>query len=407
MSLRRTSSVAALTAALVLAIGAPARAQTLIPPLPGITQHDDKPPEQHAPRSHCYGPTLLCDPGALVGAAGDVVGAGVGLAADSVMGGVVGWAANGAAWLITTIAEQVDRSTRPALGSAWFARRYAAMRNLAISLALLFLLAAITHAVLRQDLAMLARSCLIALPLALLLTFAAVTLVELGLALTDSLTDAALRGLGGDVKNSFADLGHVLAPPAPTPNPLPGLVLFLGSILIAVLAIVVWIELVLREAAIYVAVAFLPLALAAVTWPRTAHWARRLAEWITAIVLSKLAIAVSFAVAGSMLGHARGGGGGLSAILGGCAVLLVAALSPWVLLRLIPFAEQAAGSLQRSHVGGAMRAAPGAAAGSLLVRQAMLKSFGAGLGAAPAAARSRQWTPPPRQPIERRPERAQ
>ena len=137
----------------------------------------------------------------------------------------------------------------------------------------------------------------------------------------------------------------------------------------------------------------LPLALSAMVWPRTAHWARRLAEWLTAIVLAKFAIAVSFAIAGSMLGQGRGGSGGLTTILGGCAVLLVAALSPWALLRLIPFAEQAATSLQRGHVGGALKAAPGAAAGSLLVRHAMLKSFGAGLAAAPAAARSRQWTP--------------
>ena len=111
----------------------------------------------------------------------------------------------------------------------------------------------------------------------------------------------------------------------------------------------------------------------------TAHWARRLAEWLTAIVLAKFAIAVAFAVAGSMLGQARGGSGGLTALLGGCAVLLVAALSPWVLLRLIPFAEQAAGGLQRGHCRRRGEAAPGAAATSLLVRQAMLKNFGAGV----------------------------
>ena len=35
----------------------------------------------------------------------------------------------------------------------------------------------------------------------------------------------------------------------------PGLVLFLGALLTAVLALVVWIELILREAAIYVTVA--------------------------------------------------------------------------------------------------------------------------------------------------------
>jgi hypothetical protein len=401
--LRRSRHLVVLSAAAFFLLPcAPAGAQTLIPPLPGLGGgDDDKPPEeQQNGGPNCYGATLLCDPGTVVGAAGDVIGAGVGAAGDAVMGSIVTWAGSGAAWLVKTIAQQVDRSTRPALGSAWFTRRYASMRSLAISLALLFLLAAITHAVLRQDLAMLARSCLVALPLALMLTFAAVTLVELGLMLTDSLTDAAVSGVGGDAKESFADLGGALAP-GPMVNPLPGLVLFLGSILIAVLALVVWIELMLREAAIYVAVAFLPLALAAITWPRTAHWARRLAEWITAIVLSKLAIAVSFAIAGSMLGNARGGSGGLSAILGGCAVLLVAAMSPWVLLRLIPFAEQAAGSLQRSHVGGAMRAAPGAAASSLLVRQAMLKSFGAGLASSAAPARSQQWVPPAQPSAER------
>jgi hypothetical protein len=393
MPLRNACLAALLAAAILLILASAASAQTLIPPLPGLGGGDDHPPQQQA-QAHdqpsCFGPSLLCDPGTVVDATGDVVGAGVGVAADAVMGGIVGWAASGAAWLVRTIARQVDRSTRPALGSAWFARRYASMRLLAVSLALLFLLAAIAHAVMRQDLVMLARSCLVALPLALLLTFAAVTLVELGLAVTDSLTAAAVGGVDGDVAKAFRDLGGALRPTAVVP----GLVLFLGSILIAVLSLVVWIELILREAAIYVAVAFLPLALAAITWPRTAHWARRLAEWIAAIVLAKLAIAVSFAVAGAMLAHARGGTGGLSAIFGGCAVLLIAALSPWVLLRLIPFAEQAPGSLQRSHVGGALKAAPGAAASSLLVRQAMLKSFTAGLASTPAAARGRNWTPP-------------
>jgi hypothetical protein len=386
-----------------------AHAQTLIPDIGGIVGGEE-PSEPKQPENHrCHGMTLLCDPGAAVGVLGDAVGAGAGFAADAVMGGIVGWAAAGAAWLVKAIAQQIDRSTRPAIGSAWFGRRYASMRELAVSLSLVFLLAAIVQAVVRQDLAMLARACLVALPLALLLTFAAVTLVELGLALTDALTEAAVRGLGADVEESFEDLAEILVPVSATGNPLPGLVLFLGSILTAVLALVVWIELILREAAIYVAVAFLPLALAAVVWPRTAHWARRLAEWLTAIVLAKFAIALSFAIAGSMLGQARGGSGGLSAILGECAVLLVAALSPWALLRLIPFAEQAATSLQRGQVGGALKAAPGAAAGSLLVRHAMLKSFGAGFAATPTASRARGWTPTPRaantpsRPVRREP----
>ncbi len=399
MPRRSLPALALLVCVAALALPESAHAQTFVPDVAGILGGNDDADTSDSPR--CLpGASLICAADTIaseaVGVVGDVAGAGASAAADAALGGVVGWAASGAAWLVRSIGRQIDRSTRPALGSAWFARRYQAMRELAVSLSLLFLLAAILNAAVRRDLNMLLRSCLVALPLALLLTFAAVTLVELGLALTDGLTAAALRSSGRDARHAFEGLGEVLAPTSATGTPLPGLVLFLGAMLTAILALLVWIELVLREAAIYVAVAFLPICLAAITWHRTAHWARRLAEWLAAIVLAKFTIAVAFAVAGSMISHSGGGSGGLTALLAGCAVLLVAALSPWVLLRLIPFAEQAAGSFHRTHLGGAATSVPGAAATSLLVRQAMLKNFGAGMAApaarTPAAA---QWSPLP------------
>jgi hypothetical protein len=390
---RKAVLCAGVACAIALLTPSPARAQSLTPPTTTA-----KHAKRELARLPCLpGISLICAAddvaSTAVGAIGDAVGAGAGVAADAMFGGLVGWAAGGATWLIDAVVKQVDRSTRPAIGSAWFARRYAAMRQLAISLSVLFVLAAVLQAAIRRDLAMLLRSCLVALPLAMLLTFAAVTLVEAGLALTDALTATAVRGTGADTQSAFEDLGRTLSPGGAA-TPLPGLVLFLASLLAALLALVVWIELVLREAAIYVAVAFLPICLAAMTWSHTAHWARRLTEMLAAIILAKFTIAVTFAVAASMVGEARGGSGGLTAVLGGCAVLLIAALSPLVLLRLIPFAEQAAAGLSRGHVRSAVSSAPGAAATALLVKQAMFKNFGAGLassGSAPAPAR---WTPP-------------
>ena len=403
MRLRDLALVVALAACLLHADSAAAQSLAMAPkPARADTR------ELHKAAPACgMGVSLICAAetvgGGALGLIGDAAGAGADAAADAALGGIVEWTASGAAWLVSAIGKQVDRATRPALGSPWFERRYAAMRELAISVSLIFLLLAITHAALRRDLQALARSCLVALPTAMLLTFAAITLVELGLALTDQLTAAALAGSGRDVREAVADLGDAFKPGIATGGGLPGLVLLLASLLTALLALVVWIELMLREAAVYVAVAFLPLALAGLTWHNTAHWARRLAEWLVAIILAKLAIAVAFGVAGSMLGEARGGSGGLSTVMAGCAVLLVAAASPWVLLRLIPFAEQAAGSLHRSHLRGAAGAVPGAAASSLLVRQAMFKSFGAGIGAAGGGGRhaARSWAPiPTRRAIE-------
>ena len=201
--------------------------------------------------------------------------------------------------------------------------------------------------------------------------------METGLAVTDWMTSAVLSGFGADARSAFRDLAGLLGPTAVTGSPLAPFVLFLVSVATALLGLVVWLELVMREAAIYVAVAFLPLTLAAMIWDRSALWARRLAELLAAIILSKFTIAVAFAVAASAIRGSRGDAGGLTGVLAGCGVLLVAALTPWALLKLIPFMEAAAGrGLTRGHVSGAANAAPGATTATVATRQLMLKQFG-------------------------------
>ena len=401
----RPSALLVLVTLVVLCAAPAASAQTLIPP-PLFGGGSSKPSQKPASPKCGSGVLLLCAADTVASGIGDAVGAGAGFAANAVLGGVVSWASDGAAWLLKTVGEQIDRSTRPALGSAWFGRRYAAMRSIALSLVIVFLLAAITQAAIRRDLGALGRAVLLALPLGVLLTFAAVTLAEMALAITDGLTAAALAGAGTDARDGLSGLATVLAPTAAAGPALPGLVLFLGALLTALLALLVWIELVLREAAIYVALAFLPITLAAMTWPRTVHWSRRLAEWLSALILAKFTIAASFGIAGSMLGEARGGSGGLSALLGGCAVLLVAALSPWVLLRMIPFAEQAAGSLQRSQLGGALASVPGATASMVVARQVMAKSFTPGVASGGSQkAPSAESQQPPKPPAPKPPAR--
>lgn len=337
------------------------------------------------------GTAMICTAGTLLDGAGGLVGDAAQAGTTAVMGGIVDWAAGGAAWLLRTIATQVDRSTRPDLGSPWFSRRYEAMRSSAVALSLVFLLVAITHASLRRDLGLLLRACLVALPSALLVMFAAVTLVELALALTDELSAAALQGTGADVREAFSDLGKVLMPSSGASPVLPGFLVFIAAVLTSLLALLVWLELALREAAVYVAMPFMPLTLAAAVWPSTRHWSQRLAGWLSALILSKLTIATAFSLAGAMVANARPGSGGMSALLAGCAVLVLAAASPWVLLRLIPFTAGGQG-LHRAHLSGAVRQAPGAGAALLLARRGMAS---AASGAAPAqkVAGGRPWAP--------------
>jgi hypothetical protein len=97
-----------------------------------------------------------------------------------------------------------------------------------------------------------------------------------------------------------------------------------------------------------VAVLFLPLALATMVWPAVSHWCRRLADTLVALILSKLVIAAVLALAvgalagGLGVGATGSDGGGFAAVVSGIALLIIATLSPFTLLRLIPAVEAGA-----------------------------------------------------------------
>ena len=57
----------------------------------------------------------------------------------------------------------------------------------------------------------------------------------------------------------------------------------------------------IRDAAIYVAVLFLPLVFAGLVWPAAAPWSKRLVETIVAIILSKFVIVAVLSLAASAL----------------------------------------------------------------------------------------------------------
>lgn len=345
--------------------------------------------EQPDAKSDCNLPSLICTGGEIVGdvgeavagGIGDAVGAGADAAASAAMNGVVAWASEGSAWLVTEIVKEIERSTRPELDQEWFTERYQGMVALAAALAALFLLAAVGQAIVAQDVSRLLRAAFVHLPYAMLMTFVAVTLTQLGLRVTDEMTAWVLRGTGQDIREAFRGLGAILSMTNGNSYAAP-FVVFLNAVLISVVALIVWLELVMREAAVYVDLAFLPLTLIAIVWERTAHWSRRLAEWLVAIILAKFTIAAAFALAASALTGGLGDDGGVSTVLAGSAVLLIAALTPWALLRLMPFAEAAAGSLTRGHVKGAATAVPGVQTGTSVVRQMAMMRFGSAMSGA-------------------------
>jgi hypothetical protein len=159
------------------------------------------------------------------------------------------------------------------------------------------------------------------------------------LAATDQLCNLVSSAGGGGGARFLGSVGAVFGLAHFASQPF---VTFLLGAITAGGALIVWLELAVREAAVYVIVLMLPLAFAALVWPARRVWAIRSVELLVALILSKFAIVAVLGLAGAALGQTSHGG--LTAALAGAVLVLLAAFAPWALLRLIPLSELAAGA---------------------------------------------------------------
>ena len=276
------------------------------------------------------------------GIAGGLAGFGV----DAVFDAAGRWVADGASWLLDTVGAVLSSTTAVPIGTAWFGAHESVMAALAAAVILPMACCSVIQAVLHQNLSSLARSLLLHLPLALLLTGVAVELVHLGLALTDELSAKVMAAGGTDTRNLLKPLSDALVAGGGPGPAVPSFVLFVAGLLTAVAALGLWLELVVRAAAVTAATLFLPLAMAALVWPAVAHWCRRLADTLVALILSKLVVAAVLSLAAGALagglGVGPGPGGGIASVVTGVALLIVATTAPFTLLRLVPAVEAGA-----------------------------------------------------------------
>ncbi len=285
--------------------------------------------------------TLLGDGGSSVAGKAAFV---VGLAA------VGAWVAGGAKVALKGTAAFIEKTTRPQLSSTWFSSTYWRIAGIAALLTLPFLFAAAVQALLRSDLTLLLRATLGYLPLSLLSVSIAAPLTMLLLSATDGITAVVSAAAGGAGTRFLAQLGEgagLLSLITHSP-----FVSFFVGILVVAAAVVLWIEMLIRDAAIYIVVLMLPLAFSAMVWPARRVWAVRLVEMLTALILSKFVIVAILSLGGAALGQA--GGSGVGGMLAGLVLVTLAAAAPWALMRLLPMTElasAAAGSLRSEAPG--------------------------------------------------------
>jgi hypothetical protein len=208
------------------------------------------------------------------------------------------------------------------------------------------------------------RILLILVPRAAIATSAAYVVVPLLLATSDGMCAVIAHSTGADSKHFLQGAVKAIALIAgPTGSAVGGPVgtvavpLFIGFIVVVVAAFAaffVWLELLMRDAAIYVVALFMPLAIAASIWPRWVSALQRTVELLIVIVFSKFVIVAIISLAASLLANNEGS---VEHVLAAAVMMLLACFSPFVLFKLVPFAEGAVAAAygRQSASGAAVR----------------------------------------------------
>jgi type IV secretion system protein TrbL len=286
------------------------------------------------------------------------------------------WVADGASWLIQQVVKGIEETTTPQLTTKGFLAQYGRMAEIAALMGLAMLLLAVLEGLAQGNAGLLARVVLINLPLAFIATSVAYAVVQLLLVATDGMCHAiatashdnsehffkaAITGLGeagGEAGKEVGGAGGTepagaVAGQAAGTVGVPLFVTFLAAIIGAFAAFLVWLELLMRDAAIYVVALFMPMALAASIWPRWMGALRRSGELLVVVIGSKFVIVSIISLAAGLVAES---GSNVEHILAASALMLLACFAPFVLLKLVPFAEGAMGAAygRRSAAGGAV-----------------------------------------------------
>jgi len=318
------------------------------------------------------GADMVCD------AVGDLAGSAAKAVGDYVMRGVTSWVTNAAVWVTGKVGGLIDATASPNVEADWFRGQYSAMVTVAGALALPMLLLALIQAVWRQDFWILGRAAFGYLPMAFILAGAAIVATQLIVSITDDLSGVVVNGVGDASSNLLQSVGDAYksALDDTSGDAVPLFGIFIGAIVLAIGAFVLWLEMVIRDAAIYIALFFLPLTFVAMIWPATGRWARRLVELLVAVILAKFVIVSIITLATAALTNTTlaqpDGGSVFERMIAGSALLVLAAWSPFALLRLVPMMEAAAATVvsQRATMSNAAGSA-GIQSPAAYMRQAM------------------------------------
>lgn len=246
------------------------------------------------------------------------------------------WLANGAVWVVQGVSHEVTgRSTTPGLDpdqAAAFARVYGRVVGVALSLSVLLVLIGVIEATLMQRPGGLRR-----IVVGIAVSGIGLGAVPVGTAVLVRITDDLSGYIAADQSQVVARGFAVMIQTLQQANPATGAAAFAVTAFGIMLAgALLWLELVTRAALIYLFLGVVPLACAAVQWPRLEGVLQKVLFSGVALIVSKLLIAIALAVGFAVLS----GSVSLESLLGGMFLLVIAALMPFATARVLPLAAE-------------------------------------------------------------------
>jgi hypothetical protein len=322
--------------------------------------------------------------GSLFGFVSGAVGEAIGWAWDKVIQGIYTWLANGLALLIEWVWSVLDSASTPRLTQDWFRNELAARVGLiGLAVVIALMLASAIQAALAGRPEQIGDAVKEGVR-AIVASALTLTAIDVLIGVTDE-ASAAVWQVGRQDMVAMIE-GMVVV--ATTTGPLGAT--FVGPLcllfgFIGLIGLVV--ALMMRSALIYVVAALAPIVWSTNVLPLFRGSARKLVHLTVALVVSKLAIVVTLVVAVKLIANPSGdpesgsvvndGAAAVGTLMSGFVCFLIAAVTPFVLYKLMPTVE---GAMVASGIAGGWGRSLTTAAHTAL----MVKSFRASAGASAA-----------------------
>jgi hypothetical protein len=272
---------------------------------------------------------------------------------------VAGSCAKAASWVINKLGEAIESTTSVDFTNPGFMRQYAIVFAASTVLTLiLWLLAVAKRAMYGVPVSRAVSEAIGFLWLAVLACAFTPVVLALLVSLTDAITDAIASGTRTDTREYLSDFAKVLDPRGIGGGPIASMFV---SLLALIAAAVIWVELLIRAAMLYVGAILGTIVYAGLVDRDLWHHVRRWAGLMVAIILIKPIVIIVLSLATTVAGSGRPDDT-FSAVLTGLAIMFLTIFASVMIYKFVPSfgddmaqmhaSRQAAGE---SGVGGAAR----------------------------------------------------